>query len=143
MNWIFWSMGDVCLHGIGHLLGCPRLSSNCYPCLRTGPWLVCQHSIRGFVSSEKHETTSEAGVEGRSNNTSGVTIAAKVLGGYCLLLEPPEVVSRAAKVAKRLKSRTPAKLYIYETLLQRLAQDLQDMAAALGPFIQEEHAVVG
>ena len=26
---------------------------------------------------------------------------------------------------------------------QRLAQDLQDMAAALGQFIQEEHAVVG
>jgi hypothetical protein len=26
---------------------------------------------------------------------------------------------------------------------QRLAQDLQDMAAELGPFIQEEHAIVG
>jgi hypothetical protein len=25
---------------------------------------------------------------------------------------------------------------------QRLAQDLQDMAAALGPFIHEEHAMV-
>ena len=27
--------------------------------------------------------------------------------------------------------------------LERLAQDLQDMAAALGPFIQEAHAMVG
>src|SRR2546430_17155287 len=34
MNWIFWSMGDVCLQGMGHLLGCPQLSSKCYPC----PW---------------------------------------------------------------------------------------------------------
>ena len=37
----------------------------------------------------------------------------------------------------------PAKLYVYDTLLERLAQDLQDMAAELGPFIQEKHAVVG
>ena len=29
------------------------------------------------------------------------------------------------------------------TLLERLPQDLQDMAAALGQFIQEAHAVVG
>jgi hypothetical protein len=36
-----------------------------------------------------------------------------------------------------------ARLYSYETLLERLAQDLEDMAAELGPCIQEEHAVVG
>jgi hypothetical protein len=72
-----------------------------------------------------------------------VTIAAKVLGGYCPLLEPPEVVSRAAKVTKRLKLRTPAKLYLYETIFKWLPQDLQDMAAALGEFIEEEHAIVG
>jgi hypothetical protein len=41
-----------------------------------------------------------------------------------------------------LRSRTPAKLYVYETLLERLPQDLQDMAAALGQLIQEEHAMV-
>ena len=35
------------------------------------------------------------------------------------------------------------RLCIYDTLLQRLAQDLQDMAAALGPCIQAEHAIVG
>jgi hypothetical protein len=46
-------------------------------------------------------------------------------------------------MASSEKSRTPAKLYVYETILERLAQDLQDMAAKLGPFIQEEHAVVG
>ena len=36
---------------------------------------------------------------------------------------------------------TPAKLYSCETLLERLAQDLQDMAAGLGPCIQGEHTI--
>jgi hypothetical protein len=35
------------------------------------------------------------------------------------------------------------RLYVYGTLLARLAQDLDDMAAALGPCIQEKHAVAG
>ena len=69
--------------------------------------------------------------------------ATVVIGSYRPLPEPPKFVSRAAKVAKTLKLRTPAKLYIYESLLERLAQDLEDMAAELGPCIQEEHAMVG
>jgi hypothetical protein len=49
--------------------------------------------------------------------------------------------SRAMRVAR---SRTPAKVYSCETLLlERLAQDLQDMAVALWPCIQEAHAMVG
>jgi hypothetical protein len=106
-------------------------------------WMVCQYSTRGLVSSGKHETPAEAGAEGRGGNTLGVAIATEVLGGYGPLLVPPEVVSRMAKVAKTLKSRTFAKLYVYETLLEWLAQDLKDMAAELGPFIQEEHAIMG
>jgi hypothetical protein len=66
-----------------------------------------------------------------------------VMGSYRPLPELSKFVSRAAKAAKTLKLRTPAKLYIDETLLERLAQDLQNMAAELGQFIQEEHAVVG
>ena len=66
-----------------------------------------------------------------------------VVGGYRALPESLTVISRAAKVAKALRFRTPAKLYVYDTLLQRLPQDLQDMAAELGEFIQEEHAMVG
>jgi hypothetical protein len=69
--------------------------------------------------------------------------ATVVMGSYRPLPEPPTFVSRAANVAKTLKLRTSAKLYIYETLLERLPQDLQDMAAALGLFIQEAHAMVG
>ena len=34
------------------------------------------------------------------------------------------------------------RLYLCDALLQRLAQDLQNMAAELEQFIQEEHAVV-
>jgi hypothetical protein len=49
---------------------------------------------------------------------------------------------RSASTARATRSRTPTKLYSYETLLERLAQDLENMAAALGPFIQEEHPVV-
>ena len=41
------------------------------------------------------------------------------------------------------KSGTPVKLYPCETLRERLAQGLQHTAAALGPFIQAEDAVVG
>ena len=65
-----------------------------------------------------------------------------VVGGY---RPPPEcftATSRRANSAIVLGFRTLAKLYVYDTLLQRLPQDLEDMAA-LGPFIQEEHAVVG
>ena len=46
-------------------------------------------------------------------------------------------------LVKRLRSRTPARLSVEDTLLERLAQDLEDMAAELGPFIQEAHAMVG
>src|SRR5262245_28400749 len=104
--------------------------------------MVCQYSTRGFVSSGKRKTPSEAGAEGRGGDTFGMAIAAEVPGGYGSLLVLPEVVSRAAKVAKTLKSRTPARLYICEAVLQALAQDLADMTAELGQFIQEEHAVV-
>jgi hypothetical protein len=34
-------------------------------------------------------------------------------------------------------------LYVENTLLERLAQNLKDMAAKLGQFIQEAHAMVG
>jgi len=52
-------------------------------------------------------------------------------------------ITRATIAAKTNRSMTPARLYLYDTLLERLAQDLKDMAAALGQLIQEAHAVVG
>jgi hypothetical protein len=59
--------------------------------------------------------------------------------------EPLAVGRHAARMtfaASAARSRTPAKLYVYDTLIERLAQDLEDMTAALGPFIHEEHAMV-
>jgi hypothetical protein len=66
-----------------------------------------------------------------------------VIGGYCTLPECLMTITRRANSAKVLRSSTSAKLYSYETLRERLAQDLRHMAAALGPCIQEAHAVVG
>jgi hypothetical protein len=53
------------------------------------------------------------------------------------------VSSRLAKLIKSLRFMTCMRLYVYDTLLERLPQDLQDMAAELGEFIQEEDAIVG
>jgi hypothetical protein len=62
---------------------------------------------------------------------------------YCTLAIRLEIMRRTANATKAWRFRTPTKLYLCEAILQRLAQDLQGMAAALGPFIQEEHAVMG
>jgi hypothetical protein len=48
----------------------------------------------------------------------------------------------AARTASAARSSTCGRLYVYETLLQRLAQDFEDMAAEFRPFISKEHAVV-
>jgi hypothetical protein len=86
--------------------------------------MVCQYSTRGLVSSGKRKTPSEAGVEERGSDTLGGVIAAEVMGGYCPRLKPSQVVSRVAKAARAWRSRTHAILYVYETLLERLAQHL-------------------
>jgi hypothetical protein len=78
----------------------------------------------------------------RRADRSVVMTTTIVMGSYRPLPEPPKFVSRAAKVAKTLKLRTPARLYVYDAVLERLPQDLQDMAAELGQFIQEAHPVV-
>jgi hypothetical protein len=66
-----------------------------------------------------------------------------VVDGYRMLTASLTAMTRRDNSAKELRSRTPAKLYVYDTLLERLAQDLEDMAAEFGPFIQERHAIVG
>jgi hypothetical protein len=52
-------------------------------------------------------------------------------------------VANAASAASVARPRTRGRLYSCDARLERLTQDIEDMAAALGPFIQEEHAVVG
>jgi hypothetical protein len=61
--------------------------------------------------------------------------------GYWARVEWLAVTSRFAKLRKSLGFMTLWRLYLYETLLEGLAQDLQDMAAELRQLIQQEHTV--
>jgi hypothetical protein len=69
------------------------------------------------------------------------TVTSSLVGGYRARPESL-TISRLAKSAKLLRSRTLWRLSVEDTLLQRLAQGLEDMAPALGQFIQEAHAMV-
>jgi hypothetical protein len=65
-----------------------------------------------------------------------------VVGGYPPLPESLTAVIHMPNSTKVLRARTPARLYIRDTLLERLAPGLEDMAAAFGDFIQAAHAMV-
>ena len=52
-------------------------------------------------------------------------------------------MTRPARMANAARSTTCVRSYLYDPICERLAQDLQDVVAGLGPFIQEEHAVMG
>jgi hypothetical protein len=79
----------------------------------------------------------------RQVDRSVVMTVTVVVCGYRALPEPLAAITRIAKSAKLLRFSTPARLYLCDTLLEGLLQDLHEPAAALGPFIQEEQAVVG
>jgi hypothetical protein len=70
--------------------------------------MLCHYSRRCSVSSEKHETASAAEAEEQGGDASGV-VTAMVVVGYRPLIDPTEVLSPAAKAAKTLRSRTPAR----------------------------------
>ena len=63
--------------------------------------------------------------------------------GYRALPAFLAAITCRANSAKVLRSSTAARLYVYDPIIERLTQDLQDMAAALGQLIQEEQAMVG
>src|SRR5262245_26029444 len=65
------------------------------------------------------------------------------MGSYRSWPERLTVSTLRAKPAKLSQLRSCGRSYACDTLLQRLAQYLQHMAAALGQFIEKEHAVVG
>jgi hypothetical protein len=71
-----------------------------------------------------------------------VRTATILMSGYWTRPELLAVSSRLAKLTISLKFRTLWRLYSDETLLKRLAQDLQDVAAELRPFIPQEDTVV-
>jgi hypothetical protein len=99
-------------------------------------WMVCQYSRAGPVSSEKHGVTPGPEVEGRGGPT--VVVETAIFVGVCdgSQPEPLSVNSLRAKLKKSLELRKLWRLYVYETLLEGLAQDLQDVAAELRQFIQ-------
>jgi hypothetical protein len=93
------------------------------------------------VSSEKHATAAEAGVEEavwplrwRDRHGGGrLSCATRI----------PSALIHLANSANVWRLMTCWRLSSDDTLLEGLAQDLEHMAAKLRPFIQEEDAVVG
>ena len=81
------------------------------------------------------------GTEG--GDASRVVSATVVMYGYCTLTRQGEIMSRTANAVRTLRSTTPARLSLNDTILKRLAQNLERMAAELGQFIQEEHPLMG
>jgi hypothetical protein len=66
-----------------------------------------------------------------------------ISGCYGALLPFLTVVPLPSKIIKSFRLRTRGRLSLGDALLERLPQDLQDMAAARRPCIQEEDVVVG
>src|SRR5215813_8643821 len=104
--------------------------------------IVCQYCRAGPVSSEKDETTADAGVEGGDGDPWCVGTATAVMGSYHPLPAPLAVITRAANTARGLRSRTRGRLYACDAVLEQLAQDLEHMPATLRQLIQAEDAVV-
>src|SRR5262245_55904712 len=69
---------------------------------------------------------------------------ATTIGVTCRWAMPPSlsITTHAAIPARILRSTTRGRLYLQNTLLQRLAQDLHDGAPEPRQFIETEHAVV-
>jgi hypothetical protein len=51
-------------------------------------------------------------------------------------------MNRAESGSRVARSRTPGSLSLYDTVIDRLLQDLQDVAAELRQLNQEEHPIV-
>jgi hypothetical protein len=75
----------------------------------------CQYSRQCPVSSEKHEAAAETG--GARRNTLAVGTVTIVVDGYWTRPDSLTLSSRTANVARRLRFRTPARLYVYDAVL--------------------------
>jgi hypothetical protein len=106
-----------------------------------GVGMLCQYSRPRPVSSEKHDPAADAGAGEGSGEAAGV-VPVTAVAGYRAVPESLTAITRRAKSATALRSRTCGRLYVYDPLLERLAQDLEPRTAELRPFIQVEDAVV-
>ena len=68
--------------------------------------------------------------------------ATALVSGYRPLTASRTAKIRWAKAATVMRFSTPARLYLYDTLLEWLPPALQDVAAARRPCIQAAHPVV-
>jgi hypothetical protein len=80
--------------------------------------------------------------KGRDGGLLALGSVAVVMGGSWTRPDRLAVSSRLAMLTKSFGFMTCGRLYVYETLLERLAQDLQDVAAELRLLIQKENPVV-
>jgi hypothetical protein len=72
-----------------------------------------------------------------------VTVATNVCApGLISVPVPRGMVIWVASASTAARSRTCGRFYSCDTLLEGLAQDLQDVASELRQFIQKEHAMV-
>jgi hypothetical protein len=69
-------------------------------------------------------------------------VAVTEVDGYWTRPKAFKVGSRAAMAATTWPSTTPGRLYLYDTLLERLAQDFQDVTAELRELIEKQNAFV-
>jgi hypothetical protein len=97
-------------------------------------WPGVKRKARGPASTEVQE---------RGGHTAGLGTVMVVMEGYGARPVRVTVTSFRSKVAKSLRFRTCGRLYVVNTLLERLAQPFEDMPLALRPFIQKQDPVVG
>jgi hypothetical protein len=91
--------------------------------------MVCQYSTRGFVSSEKHDRAVDPGAAEGGGDASDIATGTVMVVGSRALPEPFTAITLMANPMNVLRSRTPARLYVCEAVLERLAQDLEPMAS--------------
>jgi hypothetical protein len=70
-------------------------------------------------------------------------VAASILvSRYPALVEALTVITRSAKSTKPLPCNEPAKSFLKTSVLERLAEHLEDVPPELRAFVQEAHAMV-
>jgi hypothetical protein len=70
-------------------------------------------------------------------------VTVTVVGGYRALLESLTAITLKANPMNVLRSMTPARLYVYDTILEWLAYNLKHMAFEFGPLVSAQKPVMG
>jgi hypothetical protein len=100
--------------------------------------MVCQYSRFRPLSSEKHGSAPDAGAQAGHGDAATTPRVRGVMGRDRALPESLTVITRLAKAPNASRSKTRARVVFENTLLQRLAQHPQDVAAAFRQLIQAE-----